>query len=100
MDKKKSKKAKGAKSQKIEASSTLAGELELLKSEYTSLICNYESLAKQYNYAIKSFSCIAEVDQANEVLVAKLEKLASEHMALKETHKELKYSHEKLVDSM
>ena len=52
---KKKKKAKGAKSQKIEASSTSVQELELLKFEHASLVCKYESLAKQYTYAIKSF---------------------------------------------
>jgi hypothetical protein len=45
--KKKSKKkrqAKGAKSQKIETSSSPSREFELLKSELASLVCKYELL--------------------------------------------------------
>ena len=96
---KKKKKTKGENIQKEEASSSLAKELELLKSEHTSLVCKYESLAKQYAYAIKSFSCVATVDRVNGMLEAKLEKLTSEHMTLQVKHKELECSHEKLVDS-
>ena len=74
---KKKKKVKGAKSQMIEVSSTSAKELELLKSEHASLVCKYESLAKQYDYAIKSFSCVATVDRAIDMLEAKLGKITS-----------------------
>ena len=45
-EKKKKKKTKGEKIKKDEASSSLAKELELLKSEHVSLVCKYESLAK------------------------------------------------------
>jgi hypothetical protein len=101
--KKKSKKkrqAKGAKSQKIEDSSSLTRELELLKSELASLVCMYESLANKYGHDIKSFSYRTKVEEeANDVLEVQLAKLTSEHMALQATHKELEYSHEKLVYS-
>ena len=92
------KEEKGEKIKKDEASSSLAKELELLKSEHASLVCKYESLAKQYAYAIKSFSCVATVDHANDVLEAKLGSITSEHMALQVKHNELECSHEKLVD--
>jgi hypothetical protein len=39
---KKKRQAKGAKSQNIEASSSLTREIELLKSELASLVCKYE----------------------------------------------------------
>jgi hypothetical protein len=101
--KKKSKKkrhAKGAKSQKIEDSSSPTRELELLKSELVSLVCKYESLANKYDHDIKSFSYRTKVEEeGNDVLEAQLAKLTSEHMALQATHKELECSHEKLVDS-
>ena len=45
-EKKKKKKTKGEKIEKNKASSSLAKELELLKSEHASLVCKYESLAK------------------------------------------------------
>jgi hypothetical protein len=45
----------GAKSQKIEALSSPARELELLKTELASLVCKYESLAYKYDHDIKSF---------------------------------------------
>jgi hypothetical protein len=64
--KKKSKKkrqAKGAKSQKIEGSSSPSRELELLKSELTSLVCKYESLANKYDHDIKSFSYRTKVEK-------------------------------------
>jgi hypothetical protein len=60
----------------------------------------YESLANKYDRDIKSFSCIAKVEEeANDMLEAQLAKLTSEHMTLQATHKELVCSHEKLVDS-
>jgi hypothetical protein len=46
---KKKRQAKGAKDQKIEASSSPTRELELLKSEFASLVCKYESLANKYD---------------------------------------------------
>jgi hypothetical protein len=101
--KKKSKKkrqANGAKSQKIEASSSPLRVLELLKSRLASLVCKYESLANKYDHDIKSFSYRTKVEEeSNDVLEAQLAKLTSEHMALQATHKELECSHEKLVDS-
>jgi hypothetical protein len=103
VDKKKSKKkrqANGAKSQKIEASSSPLRVLELLKSRLASLVCKYESLANKYDHDIKSFSYRSKVEEeSNDVLEAQLAKLTSEHMALQATHKELECSHEKLVDS-
>jgi cell division protein FtsB len=96
----KKRQAKGAKSQKIEASSSPTRELELLKSELAPLVCKYESLANKYDHDIKSFSYRTKVEEeANDVLEAQLAKLTSENMALQATHKELKCSHEKLVDS-
>jgi hypothetical protein len=65
MAKKKSKKkrqAKGARSQKIEASSPPARDLELPKSELASLVCKYDSLANKYDHDIKSFSYRAKVE--------------------------------------
>jgi hypothetical protein len=57
-------------------------------------------LANKYDRDIKSFSCIAKVEEeANDMLEAQLAKLTSEHMTLQATHKELVCSHEKLVDS-
>jgi hypothetical protein len=97
---KKKRQAKGAKSQKIEASSSPSIELELLKSELAYLVCKYESLAIKYDHDIKSFSYRTKVEEeANDVLEAQLAKLTSEHMALQATHKELECSLEKLVYS-
>jgi hypothetical protein len=100
---KKSKKkirTKGAKDQKIEASSSPTRELELLKTELASLVCKYEPLANKYDHDIKSFACRAKLEEeANDDLEAKLAKLTSEHMALQANHNELEYSYEKLVDS-
>jgi hypothetical protein len=54
--------AKGAKSQKIEASSSSTRELELLKSELASLV-------NKYDHDIKSFSYRAKVlEEDNDVL--------------------------------
>uniref|UniRef100_K3Y388 Uncharacterized protein n=1 Tax=Setaria italica TaxID=4555 RepID=K3Y388_SETIT len=99
MAKKSKKKAKNGTSQKIELSSSLVKELELLNSDHASLVCKYDSLANDYTCATKSLSCVASLEKANEVLKAQLEKLTSEHMALQATHKELDCSHEKLVES-
>jgi predicted nuclease with TOPRIM domain len=96
--KEKKKRTKGAKIEKNEASSCLAKELEALKSENASLVCKYDSLARQYDKVIKSFACVAAVDQENERLEEKLGKLTSEHMALQEKHKEIECFHDKLVD--
>jgi hypothetical protein len=80
---KKKKKTKGAKSQKIEASSSLTRELELLKSELASFVCQYESLANKYDHDIKSFSYRGKVEEeANDVLEDQLAKLTSEYMIL------------------
>jgi hypothetical protein len=98
---KKKRHAKGAKDQKIEASSSPTRELELLKTELASLVCKYEPLANKYDHDINSFACRAklEEEEANDDLEAKLAKLTSEHMALQANHNELEYSYEKLVDS-
>jgi hypothetical protein len=97
---KKKRQAKRAKGQKIEASSSPTIELELLKSELSSLICKYESLANKYDHDIKSFACRAKIEEeANDDLEAKLAKLTSEHMALQANHKGLECSYEKPVDS-
>jgi chromosome segregation ATPase len=97
---KKKRQAKGAKDQKIEASSSSSRELELLKSELASLVCKYETLATKYDHDIKSFACRAEIEEdANDDLEAKLAKLTSEHMVLQGNHNELEHSYEKLVDS-
>jgi hypothetical protein len=97
---KKKRQAKGAKNQKIEASSSPTRELEFLKSELASLVCKYETLANKYDHDIKSFACRAKIEEeVNDDLEAKLVKLTSEHMALQANHKELEYSYEKLVDS-
>jgi hypothetical protein len=73
----KKRQAKGAKSQKIEASISLIRELELLESKLASLVCMYESLANKYDHDIKSFSCRAKAEEeANDVLEAQLAKLA------------------------
>jgi hypothetical protein len=58
---KKKRQAKGAKDQKIEASSSPTRELELLKSEFASLVCKYESLANKYDLDIKSFVSVRNV---------------------------------------
>jgi hypothetical protein len=92
--------AKGAKSQKIEVSSSPTRELELLNSELESLVCKYESLANKYDHDIKSFACRAKIEEeANDELEAQLAKLTSEHMALQADHKGLECSYENLVDS-
>jgi predicted nuclease with TOPRIM domain len=96
--KEKKKRTKGGKIEKNEASSSLAKELEAI-SENASLVCKYDSLARQYDKVIKSFACVAAVDQENERIEEKLEKLTSEPMALQANHKELECSYEKLVDS-
>jgi hypothetical protein len=97
---KKKRQAKGAKDQKIEASSSSSRELELLKSELASLVCKYETLANKYDHDIKSFACRAKLEEdANDDLEAKLAKLTSEHMVLQANHNELELSFEKLVDS-
>jgi hypothetical protein len=67
-------------------------------TEHAYLVCKYESLAKQYNYDIKSFSCVGEVDRGNKILKYKLENFTSEHMALQATHKDLECSYENLVE--
>jgi hypothetical protein len=96
----KKRQAKGAKSQKIEASSSPTRELELLKSELASLVCKYESLPNKYDHDIKSFLYRAKVEEeANNALEVQLAKLTSEHMALQADHKGLERSYEKLVDS-
>jgi chromosome segregation ATPase len=97
--KEKKKRTKEGKIEKNEASSSLAKELEALKSENASLVCKYDSLARQYNKVIKSFACASAVNQENERLEEKLGKLTSEHMALQAYHKGLECSYEKLVDS-
>jgi hypothetical protein len=58
---KKKRQAKGAKTQKIEVSSSPTRELEFLKSELASLVCKYESLANKYGHDIKSFACRAKI---------------------------------------
>jgi hypothetical protein len=81
-------------------SSPLTRELELLKSELTSLVSKYESLANKYDHDIKSFACKAKIEEeTNDELEAQLVKLTSEHMALQADHKGLECSYEKLVDS-
>jgi hypothetical protein len=96
---KKKRHAKGAKSQKIEVSSSSTRELEILKFELASLVCKYESLANKYDHDIKSFAYRVKVEEANDELEAQLVKLTSEHMALQDDHKGLECSYEKLVDS-
>jgi hypothetical protein len=66
--KEKKKRTKGGKIDKNEASSSLAKELEALKFENASLVCKYDSLARRYDKVIKSFACVASVDQENERL--------------------------------
>lgn len=99
MSKKKRIKAKKCKSQKIEQSSSLAKELELLKLSYASFVCKYESLENDYTCATQSLSCVALYEKSNEMPVAQLEKITNEHMSLQAVHKELECSHEKLVES-
>uniref|UniRef100_K3YZS8 CCHC-type domain-containing protein n=1 Tax=Setaria italica TaxID=4555 RepID=K3YZS8_SETIT len=99
MAKEKKKKDNKGERQKIELPSSLVKELQLLKSEHASLVCKYDSLANDYACATESLSCVASLEKANEVLIAQLEKLTSEHMDLKAIHKELECSHEKLVES-
>jgi predicted RNase H-like nuclease (RuvC/YqgF family) len=83
----KKKRTKGGKIEKNEASSSLAKELDALKSENVSLVCKYDSLSRQYDKVVKSFAHVAAVDQENEVLEEKLGKLTSEHMALQAIYK-------------
>jgi hypothetical protein len=66
--KEKKKRTKGGKIEKHEAPSSLAKELEALKSKKASLVCKYDSLARQYDKIIKSFACVAAVDQENDWL--------------------------------
>jgi cell division protein FtsB len=97
---KKKRQVKGAKGQKIEASSSPSRELELLKSKLASLVCKYETLANKYDHDIKSFACRAKIEEdANDDLEDKLAKLTSEHMVLQDNHNELEHSYEKLIDS-
>uniref|UniRef100_K3ZEK3 CCHC-type domain-containing protein n=1 Tax=Setaria italica TaxID=4555 RepID=K3ZEK3_SETIT len=77
---KKNKQAKKGKSQKIEVCSSLAKELSSSNS-------------------IMPPWYVTSLEKPNEGLIAKLEKLTSEHIALQATHKELECSHEKLVKS-
>jgi hypothetical protein len=73
--KEKKKRTNGGKIEKNQASSSLAKELEALKSENASLVCKYDSLARQYDKVVKSFACVAVVNQEKEVLEEKLGKL-------------------------
>jgi predicted RNase H-like nuclease (RuvC/YqgF family) len=76
--KEKKRTTKRGKIEKNEASGSLAKELEALKSENASLVCKYDSLTRKYDKVIKSFACVAVVDQENERLEEKLGKLTSE----------------------
>jgi predicted nuclease with TOPRIM domain len=97
--KEKKRRTNKGKIEKNEASSSLAKELEALKSENASLVCKYDSLARKYDKVIKSFACVTAVDLENERLEEKLGKLTGEHKALQANHKGLDCSYEKLVDS-
>ncbi|KAF8657761.1 hypothetical protein HU200_059921 [Digitaria exilis] len=99
MSKKKRIKFNKGKSQKIEESSSSAKELELLKSNYASLVCKYESLEKDYTCATQSLSCVALYEKSNEMLIAQLDKITTEHKILQANYKELECSLEKLVES-
>jgi hypothetical protein len=66
--KEKKKRTKRGKIEKNEASRNLAKELVALKSDNDSLVCKYDSLIRQYDKVIKSFTCVATVDQENEML--------------------------------
>ncbi|RCV21612.1 hypothetical protein SETIT_4G151900v2 [Setaria italica] len=98
-DTQRKKKVKKGKGQKIEASSSLSKELELLKSDHASLVSKHDSLAKDYACITKSLSCVASLETANEELKAQLGKLTSEHMALQVTHKELECFHGRILES-
>jgi predicted RNase H-like nuclease (RuvC/YqgF family) len=78
--KEKKRRTKQGKIEKNEASSSLAKELKALNSKNASLVSKYDSLARKYDKAIKSFDCVAILDQENERLDEKLGKLNSEHM--------------------
>jgi hypothetical protein len=77
-NKNKKKRTKEGKIEKDEDSSSIEKQLEILRSERASLVCEYESSDKQLDYA-----------KDNGILKAKLEKLTREHMALQAKHKEL-----------
>ncbi|KAF8754026.1 hypothetical protein HU200_011522 [Digitaria exilis] len=97
--KKKKNKSKKGEIQKIEESSSSAKEIDLLKANYASLVCKYESLEKDYTCATQSLSCVAFYKKSNEMLIAQLDKITSEHKILQANYKELECSHEKLVES-
>jgi hypothetical protein len=63
--KNKKKKTKVGSVEKAEVSSSLAKELETIKSYNASLVRECDSLARQYDKVIKSFACIAALDQEN-----------------------------------
>ncbi|RLM97764.1 hypothetical protein C2845_PM06G27510 [Panicum miliaceum] len=77
----------------------LSEELDELKQSHDLLANRYETLAKDYVWAVKLSSRLVPVESSNEVLNDEPEKITSEHMVLQTTHKKLESSHEKVVES-
>ncbi|KAF8738632.1 hypothetical protein HU200_013952 [Digitaria exilis] len=82
MSKKKRIKSKKGEIQKIEESSSSAKELDLLKANYASLVCKYESLEKDYTCATQSLSCVALYEKSNEMLTAQLDKITTSQYSI------------------
>ena len=59
----------------------------------------YRELSNKYANAINASICVLSLEKENQMLKAQVESLTSKHVALQGTHKELKYSYEKLVES-
>ena len=77
----------------------LTKEHEKLKCSHASLVKRYENLSIEQTRTINSLSCVAQLEDENDMLKDKVESLTSKNETLQESHDELLCSHEKLVDS-
>lgn len=68
----KKKKEKKGGSQKIEVASPLARELELLKSDHSSLVYKYNSFERDYACATQFLSYVGLYKKDNQMLIAQL----------------------------
>ena len=78
--KKKTKKDEG---QRVGPIKTLTEDLEKLKLTHASLVNRYKDLSKDYACATNSLTCVASLENENQVLKAQAEKLTSEFVTLK-----------------
>ena len=87
--------AKGNKEhvQEVEQIKAIRRKLECLKLNYDLLVSKSKTSSTNSSHRIDS------LQNENQVLNAKLEKLSSEHVILQGTHMELEKSYEKLVES-